>query len=69
LVLSSHLEGPRGTLAAMQLLGVPIPDSDARRLATTLLFGDETARELTDHEWPRTGPRPRLDELEASLPA
>ena len=52
----------------MQLLGVPIPDSDARRLATTLLLGDETARELTDHEWRSAGPRSRLDELEASLP-
>ena len=38
--------GPPGTLAAVRLLGIPVPDDDLRRIVPTLLHGDETSRTL-----------------------
>ena len=35
---------PAGTLAAVRLLGIPVPDNDLRRIVPTLLHGDETSR-------------------------
>jgi hypothetical protein len=37
---------PEGTLAAVRLLGIPVPDDDLRRIVSTLLRGDETSRTL-----------------------
>ena len=37
---------PPGTLAAVRLLDVPVPDDDLRRIVPTLLQGDETSRTL-----------------------